>query len=253
MAKKEIKLPKFSLYSPDDFSYYSSSKYSSFYDLLRQHDIPYSTKKKTNTTNIITTVSSVSLTALFFALGGPWFLFWVPTSACLVGGLILDRVLMVSVPKLQLNRVMKKEEALAQQKKLEAMQPPTFDTAYLRKQIQKWRKVETPEFIDEAYKEVMEALEELIAAIEENDLDLDRWISLFKRYLPDIVDVVKEYESYDDVNDQALICLFNEMNGYLKSEIKFAKLGRRVSHASTIKAYTTYFSGQNGDKTLGGT
>lgn len=253
MKKKDNNIPKLGLYSPQDFSNYSyNTAYEKFNTLLRTYDVSKPSRSNLGKTNAITLASSVGLTTLFLACGGAWYLFWVPICASLAGGMILDRTLMVSIPKSRLKKAIREDEIEKERERLEAMQPPTFDIAYIRNQIDKWKDIETPSFIKKAYKTMLVDLTELVNVIEENELDLDRWTSLFKRYIPDIVDVVKEYESYDDVTDKALIALFNEMSGYLNSEIQYAKMGKRVDHAATIKAYTTYFSGQTNDKRMGG-
>lgn len=185
--------------------------------------------------------------ALMIGFHASPFLFWIPFLSYFLGAMFAESFGVRLLAELSNKRYLKREKAEEERAKLEEtlrnIPPEKLNTEYALTLIERWEAVETPAFMKNEFKAICKDLRELVDVAKENGINIDKWTQLFRNYMPDIIDVIDDFEGDDGVNDAQMMGLCDALHNYLAHEIEDVKNGRRISNFATVKAYTDLFRG----------
>lgn len=238
---------------------YGTVRYTDYYE-NRSEGWSYSkTEKRAKKLGIIAACASLAGMFIFHI---SWIFFWVPPLMYFLVAMLFEtfdmRVLSVLSNKKYLEKQKAKEEEERIREQLKTIPPEKLNSEYAITLIERWETIKVPSFMKNEFSVICQDLRKLVEVTRENNINIDKWTQLFRNYMPDIIDVIEDFESDDGVNDTQMMELCSALHMYLVSEIEDVKNGKRISNSATVKAYTELFkgnvSGFNGQSgtTMGG-
>lgn len=229
------------LYKEDS---YGTDRYIEYYEQQSDGWSYEKTEKNSKKIGVFAALGSIAL-MIFFHIS--WVFFWVPPLAYFVTAMLCETFGMKVLSAFSNNRYIKmqqqKEEENRIREQLKSIPPEKLNTEYALMLISRWEKIEVPSFMKNEFVAICKDLRDLVQVTKDNNINIDKWTQLFRNYMPDIVDVIDDFESDDGVNDTQMMELCGALHVYLVSEIEDVKNGKRISNSATVKAYTELFKG----------
>lgn len=229
------------LYSPDS---YGTSKYKEYYEWNTKD---WSYQKTARNASLLGFGAFVISIILMFVFKVSLIFFWIPPLVYFLTAMVAEtfsmKVIAPFANKAYQKLLKAREERQKLEEQLKSIPPEKLNYEYAITLIEKWEELQIPDFMSAEFKAICKDLRELVRVTKENGINIDKWTQLFRNYMPDIVDVIDDFESDDGVNDTEMLELCSALHGYLVSEIEDVKNGKRISNFATVKAYTELFKG----------